>query len=294
MSKSLITTDQDKQDYAQLKEVVDKNQAEFFAVGSALAQIRERELFKIDGFKTFNKFVEAIYQWSPKYCSDLVIGAKVIKSLPALLQERVTTFTAARALSQVEEPLREAVLEAATEEVNKPGKAPKKIATAKSIKKHTPASSKPPKKKQTSERASLIPKKTSAKKGEVFKDKTDFEIPTELLPLWYRAHEAIEVVTYIKGTILKVGKFTEAKDQLYHEVNVDSLVSSLKQAQADAERGIPYAVCATCSGLTPEGCNSCHGTGFVSEFFWDKCVTEEDKAMRAAKPITESGTNSSD
>lgn len=63
-------------------------------------------------------------------------------------------------------------------------------------------------------------------------------------------------------------------------INSSSVLASHDLAHANLMVLLPYAGCPTCEGKTPDKCELCKGGGFLSEFHWKVCVSEDAKAMR--------------
>jgi hypothetical protein len=111
-------------------------------------------------------------------------------------------------------------------------------------------------------------------------DKTGWPIPQKLVPIWERAFEVQELLTSmskIKGALRGA---QQDKDILFVEVNFASALAQMDQAYADVKTALPFAVCPTCQGNTPDVCQLCKGRGFISEHRWSTVVPAETKAMR--------------
>jgi hypothetical protein len=114
------------------------------------------------------------------------------------------------------------------------------------------------------------------------KDSVGVVIPAAILPLWERAGEVEELLTYITAIRKRLPKDDKDKDLIFTRVNISTVRAGLDAAYLDIQRAIPYSVCTTCQGVDPEGCTECEGRGFICKMFWDRCVPEEKKAMRIA------------
>ncbi len=111
-------------------------------------------------------------------------------------------------------------------------------------------------------------------------DKLGFPIPLPIIESWNNAEETkfyINTISVMRG---KIQAAQDAKNISFAEVNFSSVKSNLDQAYADLKVTVPYAVCPTCQGKNTRNCASCKGRGFVSEFYWNTCVTQEAKTMR--------------
>ena len=113
-------------------------------------------------------------------------------------------------------------------------------------------------------------------------DKTGLEIPAELLPLWARRGEMLDMVAMLSKVKVAIEKGVESGDQLWAAVS-NSVTLKATELYGIIKLSVPYAVCSRCQGKLPESCPACKGVGLVSEFFWKQCVPKEDKQMRENK-----------
>jgi hypothetical protein len=114
------------------------------------------------------------------------------------------------------------------------------------------------------------------------KDGIGRAIPTSILALWHRRNSVsmyLQEISSLRG-ILK--QAAETSDPLFAECALETIRMALEDARLELQRAIPYAVCPYCQGLQMATCRSCKGRGFVSEFFWEKCVDEKTKSMAKA------------
>lgn len=264
----------------ELVEIVTKGKETFKQVGLALAEIKSRQLYLgwpngDSNYETFEDFCEGLWGWSRQYAVKLLGAAVAVSQLGEEDAKKITSVKAAAALAKVPDAMKKAVVDAAT----KDGKA----ATAKSIKDATPKSATPPPKKKSGP-----PAKPAKSVPTLPKDRTGLEIPETIVPLWERGIEVVELLTYVSSVRLAIEKaqaFGDPKnptqaDPLFAEVNFSAAMASLDQASAELQRGKPFAVCPTCQGKLPGPCTQCKGRGFVSEFWWKTCVTQEARDIR--------------
>lgn len=101
------------------------------------------------------------------------------------------------------------------------------------------------------------------------------EVPQEKRKLWQRRQETQDLLTMLSRVRGAVRQYQDRSDPLFAQVNYSSLMAHLDQAYADLEVGKPYAVCPSCQGLL--GCRLCGGSGLLSKFRWDTCVSREQK-----------------
>lgn len=267
--QNLTLSKPDSERFEQLKQTISDGLATVFAVGAALREVKEKKLYRADGFDDFESWRN--HTWphlSPRYANALIVDARIINALPNDLRKLVTSHAAAQELSKVPEELRPSVLQAiAPPEREEP-------VTAEEIKKATP--SRVPKRKKS--KVPVSSKKPEKPKGP--KDKTGIEVPRECLKLWERAGDAVELITYIKSIISKLKKYQDRDDPLFAEVNFGEVLALLNQVEASLQTAIPYAVCPDCNGVDFEKCRTCKKRGLVSEFFWNHAVDADKKKLR--------------
>jgi hypothetical protein len=102
------------------------------------------------------------------------------------------------------------------------------------------------------------------------------DIPEPAKPYWDRKPEAQEVLAKIAAA-KKAVKAIEASDPMYCEVNLNGVLSDLRNAANRFAAAIPAHVCPYCKGTKPEDCKACKGRGVVSKYFWDTAVPAELK-----------------
>jgi len=109
----------------------------------------------------------------------------------------------------------------------------------------------------------------------VVRDEVGQAVPPELHALWARRQEAQDLLTALSRIRGAVRRYEEAKDPLGCQASYNTLHASLNQAYASLEVFKPYAVCPMCQGLL--GCRLCGGSGLLSKFHWEHCVSEQIK-----------------
>jgi ParB-like chromosome segregation protein Spo0J len=112
-------------------------------------------------------------------------------------------------------------------------------------------------------------------------DKTGWPIPQKIQPEWdaatAAAREPMNQISKMKSA------FEEAQTKqtpMFNEVVIAGAIMTCKSLYGDWKNVLPYAVCPTCQGKAPQSCGMCRRRGYVSEFFWNRCVLPEMKAMR--------------
>jgi hypothetical protein len=108
---------------------------EFYRVGMMLKEIRDDELYTEDGFKTWDEYLKARWEFTKDYCNKMIRGAEYRKSLPNTTgiqwsERSVRELTripdkreAARVAAKVLKTVEQSEKEAAKKEPGKNGKA---------------------------------------------------------------------------------------------------------------------------------------------------------------------------
>lgn len=130
-------------------------------------------------------------------------------------------------------------------------------------------------------------KEIKAKKAEkeVQRDSTGYAIPEEIMPLWQRRGEVQEILTAIgkaRGALRTVmdGMKENGDDVLYTLANVSGAHGRLNDAWTTVSMALPYAVCPTCQGRTPETCRLCKGGGFIPKHTYENAISSELRTLR--------------
>lgn len=94
----------DRQELEQLEEIINKNMKSFYDVGLALAEIKNRELYKISKgceYKTFEAYCRGVWDFSRRNAYYLIDAAAVIENVNNCSQ-KPTTESQARPLTKLE------------------------------------------------------------------------------------------------------------------------------------------------------------------------------------------------
>lgn len=263
MSKAL--TPPEIADLERLEKVVERGKQTFVEVGLALAEIRERKLYRRD-YDTFEAYRQDRWGWTRVRAHQLIQAAQVVEALPSECKPVVNTERAAREPGKLPVPEQTRVVK----EAQKNGDSVAAI-----VRRHFPpppqvnAKRLPP--------PTVVAKKASA--PEVRRCHTGWEIPAAILPLWERAEEVQGLLSGLSTLRGILRKAEEEKDKVFAEVNFSSIKAHLDQVYADLKTAKPFAVCPTCLGKTPDNCALCKGRGFISEHLWG-VVPVEVKEMR--------------
>ena len=273
----------------QLEKVIKDGQQAFIEVGTALAVIRDEKLYRAD-YKSFAEYLDQVWQLGRAHGYRLIDASEAAKCLTNETKAKVN-LAAATALSKVPPPKRHGI-------VSKIVSAGQKV-TAAAVSKMAP---KPPRKSTTQ----LL-------------DGTGLEIPPEALSLWNRSGEAqalLSKISEIRGVVkraqgyegdicpncAKVSKSGNIErnrsgcsscnngmvniidpDILFAEVDFTDDLAHLNQLYLDLQRAKPYAVCPSCDGIKPDGCLTCKGRGWLSEFYWTHNIPQETKDLTGRK-----------
>lgn len=235
--------------FVELKNVVKQTAGAFVRCGEALAEIRDRKLYRVQ-YETFEQFVEKEYNWTRQRAYQMIDAAKTVKTLPPKMSTRVDTEKKARALAKVPEENRKSVVQSAISS----GKV-----TVNSL------------------------KKAAEKSTEISRlDKTGYPIPTNLISDWDEADEiAKNLLGKISSVRTEIKGAREEENILYSEVSQHT-ISDLDSAYAGVSQIAPYAVCTTCQGHAKKHCGLCKGKGFISRFRYTTTVSSETKEIRKA------------
>ncbi len=277
-----------KEAFSNCLAIVDNGMAICALVGNALRTIKERQYYRSelnpatgDPFKSFDDFCSHRWGKSMRYCNQLIVDANTINALPEALRHLIQSHKAANELSKIPELLRPSVVMKATDGGVKPADAP-------AIRQHAPPRPAKPSGKAPARRGAVAPAKAPSKRNkpvtpivEVRKDKTGIPIPEEILALWDRGHEVVEILTYLDAVRSRLGKAAENDDPLFMKaINIPTICATVNQASSEIETAIPFAVCPGCQGKLAPDCNECKGRGFVSDFYWKHSVPVEKKNLR--------------
>ncbi len=93
---------------------------------------------------------------------------------------------------------------------------------------------------------------------------------------WSRREEAQGIMSAMRSTVKSV-KAIDSSDPMYCEVNLNGVLSDLRNATNRFASAIPAHVCPYCKGMKPDNCKACKGRGVVSEYFWKTAVPTEMK-----------------
>ena len=109
-------------------------------------------------------------------------------------------------------------------------------------------------------------------------DSTGIKVPREIVKLWNRHGDILELLHCVKAIAYNVGE-APAGDMLYSAIDRKAIKAITKQLEAELKLALPYAVCPTCNGVNATADCICKGRGYLSEHIWKTCVPEETKRI---------------
>jgi hypothetical protein len=250
MSTELTTIAEKK--YQKLKAIVRRWMDDRFAVGAALKEIRDEELYKSE-YENFEDFCHTEYGFKRARAYQLIEASEVKLGLAPVSAERLTNEGQARALSAVPEPEREEVLNRAAETGR---------VTAKSI----------------TEAAQPVQRQSKPEKI-INLDKTGYAIPDSIYADWQQAESFREELSKLREVKRTVKQNIEDRSLPFREIT-NTVINDIENLINELNCVLPYAVCPTCSGHSRNDCTRCRGRGFVSKFSYDMHTPSELKALR--------------
>lgn len=113
---------------------------------------------------------------------------------------------------------------------------------------------------------------------EIHHDKIGRVIPAKVLATWQRAAETAAELMRMSSAVKCAFKNAEAEsDMVFCEVSLQSVQTAMGSVYLNCKLLQPHCVCPTCQGLNPDKCTLCKGRGFISEFRWDRQVSEQTR-----------------
>ena len=236
-----------------LIKIVNGAEAAFIEAGTALADIRDRKLYREEA-KTFEGFCNENWGWTANYVSRLLSAKEVLKSVP---MGTITTERQARAVSRrvPDHKGPEVILEA-----GKSGSL-----TTKGMTKVVQEANKP--------RVTAGPP--------TVKDKLGIIVPEKALVYWNRGVEVEEVIMNLERIKNTINKAQEAGDKLYAEMHVLDLVH-LSRFLESIRSALPHSVCPKCNGQHIEECSLCEGRGVISRRLYSMLPSTCESCRRIA------------
>lgn len=283
ISKVQTMTTEENARFTELLAIADSNSPAFYAMGTAMLEIRDRKLYR-DTYDSWEEFCEKRFDMTRNRANRLIAAAAVesapesnpelketnksVQNCTSLLNKTkstesggsiIKTPSQARELAKVPTEDRPAVLAA----VSGAGKS----VTAKAIR----------------NAAQAIVERTNPPevKDAVEVDCEGFPIPESTLERWHRRNEIKELMQAISRVKAGVKRAMEAKEWIGNNVNFQSLMTDLGNAYSGLKFCTPYAVCTSCNGVRSAKCSFCSGTGLLSELAWKTAAPQEVKDLRA-------------
>src|SRR5881394_1980927 len=106
-------------------------------------------------------------------------------------------------------------------------------------------------------------------------------IPPHALPFWHRKGEVEAVMQVIENLRKSFRERVRENDPLWTGLPAQQVEITLHNAFYAVKNFLPYAVCTSCQGHVANGsCDSCHGTGMVSQYHFEKFSDRLSKQIR--------------
>ena len=235
-----------------------------FAVGLALKQIKDEELWS-DDYDSFAHFADQECGLGKTRVYQLIEAAEVKESVShSTIGGKIVNERQARELAQVPEEDRVKLLK----KVAKEGPV-----TAEAIAE---------KRKELTEaeqaEADIKAAMEDQTKDVIVRDETGWKIPKPAQPYWARRKELLDLAAAISKVKVRVQKADEEKDLLYCGIPQRTILE-LESVYSALKSSAPYAVCTVCQGWGKQ-CSFCNSTGMVPKWRYE---TQGDTRVRAAR-----------
>jgi len=247
-----------------------------FDVGIALREMREGKYYR-EQYDTWNVFCEAEFKISRSYAHRLIESSQVKEELPKSVTQLVTTEAQARALSDIPEDQRAAVLKSAAKSGS---------VTAASI---TDAAEQMLPIGNTDQpiESGISQKKPASKddltKKPVLRDEKGYPIPEDVAGLWPRRQELQDLMSRVSAVKCQIEKALSEDDPLYRGIR-NTILVELTGVHYQISRNKPYAVCTDCQGFPKVNkCRLCYGTGLIGKEAYENITAKEKREMRERK-----------
>lgn len=253
-----------------------------FDGGIALIEVRDYKLYR-EEFKTFEDYCEEVLKISRRRAYQLIEAAEVKESLPAKASAKIVNESQARALIDVPESQRAAVISEASKNgpltaqslEDSASKMCNFLHTEKPIESVKSSNSTPP----------HLPLDTKSKKAPKIKDEKGYQIPDEIAPLWPRRDELRALMSKVSEIKCQIEKALAENDPIYRGIR-NTILVELNGIHYQISRVRAYAVCTDCQGfpeLNASPCRLCYGTGFIGKEAYESITAKEKRAMRELK-----------
>ena len=108
-------------------------------------------------------------------------------------------------------------------------------------------------------------------------------IPPHALTFWHRKEEVEAVMQVIENLSKNFRERVRENDPLWTGLPAQQVEITLHNAFYAVKNFLPYAVCTSCQGHVANGsCDSCHNTGMVSQYHFEKVSSPLSKKIRDA------------
>jgi len=245
-------------------EAISYGKAQFVRVGLALAEYRDRRLYR-EQFGTFEDYCQKVHNWTRDRVYKLIESAKIKAALPSNVENFIQSPGQASVLAKVPEAKRAQVLAIAS------GKA--RIAQPECAQRLAKISA-----KLTAASISEATKSLEAADNEELVDELGHKIPDGLKLRWIAADivaTRLEKLSHEVALTIRHG--VQGNDPAFkvfgqQEVSeADSFHHKLKNNLA------PFTVCPKCAGRGTD--TLCYRRGYISKFQWNNILDKETKEL---------------
>ena len=254
-----MTTVAEKTRFEELDKIVKQGQKTFFSVGEALAEIRDKRLYRAVGLNSFESYCKEYRGITRRHADNLIQATKVrtadLRTLPSDV-----SFKAAKAVAAVPEEDRQEVVEEAVQSAKVEGR---KV-TASDVKKAAG--------------------KTQANKGPVnaiLLDPKGQAIPERIQVAFGASRKRLKALSVgLTKWQTELFNLANEEDAYKHYLKFGEIKNSITDIKNILAYAVPATVCPYCEGV---GCETCresgyltsHQAGVVPEEHWNTLVTEK-------------------
>lgn len=241
------------QDFEFLHAAEDSIKRDWKNAAANLAKVKESGLYRAYA-ATVEEWCELRLGWSRQRLYQVLDASEVVAALPPSLGDHVVSTKAAEELKKSHPEDRALIVQGIVE-------------------KGEPVTAKAVKEAEKEIRAEVAQIEA--------KDFTGHVIPKHHLTFFKRGEKVRDLLQKISD-VRKVVRAMEnvQGDLIFATVNTQDVLAHLGSAYDQIKCAIPFAVCPYCQGQKSEGCQSCKGRAFLSEFAWKTVVPEELKIGR--------------
>lgn len=252
-------------DLERLETTIQKHQQAFVECGLAIAEIRDRKLYRKD-YDTFEGYCQARWGWSRQRAQQLERAAKLVEALPEKSAALVPDEMSARTLAEIPANQRAPILQKlarAGEPINPCSISKKADSIAPKVSTYVdkPKNDTP---KEEAERLDCIGR----------------EIPDEIVADWDRAATVANRLRSCASEIkVTVERGLADKDIIFAEIT-NPTIAEASGLHYTLSQIAPYAVCPQCQGRQKSNCQLCRRRGWISRYLYNSpAVSSETKSI---------------